>query len=136
MSKTPEQYRVEDQALRDQRILEARLMGYEVIESDDFNLLLDIDRNELGNEFWALVGMVCDRFGGPGVVDQWKSKSGNLHVIVRVGSPLPAEARIALQAALGSDPWKEMMSLSSFRLGVTNPILLFRPPPKLLPKPS
>lgn len=131
MKKTHEQYVAEDLEARALRIEEARMMGFEVVYGDDYHLLLDIDQKELSAEFWGLMSMATDRFGAC-VEQTWHSKSGNWHVQVSLTEPLSEVHRIALQAALGSDPWKEMMSLDSNRMGMINTVLLFKPgKPKL-----
>lgn len=126
-----DRYKVEDQAARDMRITEARLLGFEVVFGDETHLLLDIDQPELPMVFHSLMAMAYDRFGAH-IEAQWKSKSGNTHVAISLAFPMSMVERIALQAMLGSDPRKEMMSLCSHHIGVDNPVLLFKPPPKLL----
>lgn len=124
------EYAVEDQAKRDAVVHEARLKGFTVVEGDDYHLLLDIDSKELDAKFWSAFSMMLDRF--PGDYEKWHSKSGNWHFYVTLDKPLPLLERIALQAMCGSDPRKEMMSLCSAQIGVTNPVLLFKPPQRRL----
>ncbi len=124
------EYAVEDQAKRDAVVNGARLKGFTVVEGDDNHLLLDIDSKELDAKFWTVFSMMLDRF--PGDYERWNSKSGNWHFYITLDSPLPLLERIALQAMCGSDPRKEMMSLCSAMIGVTNPVLLFKPPQRRL----
>lgn len=136
MAKTPEQYRVEDQEARNAVIAQAWMKGFTVVFGDATHLLLDIDKPELDWDFYLRFGMIADRFGA-WIADEdiWESKSGNKHVRVTLAVSLPVEHRIALQAMMGSDYRKEMMSLCSVWLeAVDNPILLFKPPMKLLPR--
>lgn len=121
-----EAYAVEDQAERDLRIAQARAAGFEVVFGDDMHLLLDIDAPEPSMQFMAMLPMIYDRFGAA-VESQWKSKSGNTHIVMVLSEPLPILERIALQAMMGSDSKKEMMSMCSAKIGVDNPILLFKP---------
>lgn len=131
VKKEPAEYAVEDQAKRDEVVRVARLKGFTVVEGDDYNLLLDIDSPALSASFWEILTMMLDRF--PGDYEKWNSKSGNWHFRVMLDSPLPLIERIALQAMCGSDPRKEIMSLCSAKIGVINPVLLFKPPQKRLP---
>ena len=77
--------------------------------------------------------MLRDRFGAV-ISEQWRSKSGNIHMRIELSTPLPVIARIALQAMLGSDSWREMMSLQSALAGLDNPIMLFKPPLVCFPR--
>lgn len=129
--KEPEVCAVGDQAKRDAVVHEARLKGFTVVEGDDYTLLLDIDKTELDVQFFTVLSMLLDRF--PGDYEKWKSKSGNWNIKITLDEPVPLVERIALQAMCGSDPRKEMMSLCSARIGVTNPVLLFKPPQRRLP---
>lgn len=127
-------YRVEDEEGRQQSINEARLKGFTVVIADDWHLLLDIDSQDIPKEFWSILSMCFDRFGIV-VEDIWLSKSGNNHIVIKLDRPLPVLYRIALQSILGSDPRRDIMSLCSVEIGVKDPILLFKPAPKLLRKP-
>lgn len=125
-----EPYLIEDQAKRDEVVRIARLKGFTVVEGNDYTLLLDIDSPTLNESFWSVLTMMLDRF--PGDYEKWNSKNGNWHFRITLDSPLPLIERIALQAMCGSDPRKEIMSLCSARIGVTNPVLLFKPPRRRL----
>lgn len=54
-----------------------------------------------------------------------RSVSGNTHVWIRMGRPMDAASRIALQAALGSDPVREALCLLRHQCGSKAPIALF-----------
>ena len=58
---------------------------------------------------------------------EWRSKSGNRHVVVEMPEPLPVQERIALQAMGGSDPGREFAALNCFWAGSVHPILLYKP---------
>jgi hypothetical protein len=60
-------------------------------------------------------------------IDSWASKSGNRHVIVRFPKTLSSEMRIALQACLGSDPKREILSLMRVMSGSKYTSVLFKP---------
>jgi len=104
--------------------LDAELRGFNVVLGDDHTLLLDMDGplNEVtfarASELFGLVK-----------VDEWPSKSGlpHRHVVVRTEYVLSVEARIALQAIVGSDPMRELMSLARARNGIGEPNRLFAP---------
>lgn len=69
------------------------------------------------------------------VVERYYSESGppNQHVILKVhpserrDGTLTFEEQIALQAILGSDPTKEMLTMLRYWQGVEKPIRLFKP---------
>ncbi|KKL24709.1 hypothetical protein LCGC14_2412640, partial [marine sediment metagenome] len=59
---------------------------------------------------------------------RWKSKSKKgWHIQVQLGKPLPVAWRIALQASLGSDPFREIASIKCLENGMAEPSILFRP---------
>jgi hypothetical protein len=53
------------------------------------------------------------------------SKSGNQHVIVKLGFNVTDAWRVAVQACLGSDLKRELLHLVSFEKQELNPIILF-----------
>lgn len=55
------------------------------------------------------------------------SSSGNRHVLIRLRKPLGVSERIMLQACLGSDRVREVLSYARFLCGEDNAILLFKP---------
>lgn len=57
----------------------------------------------------------------------WKSHGGNTHVVLTLYRKLSPQARIALQAVLGSDPIRELLNLVRVENGCRDPIALFRP---------
>jgi len=64
---------------------------------------------------------------------EWRSKSGNRHIVIDLPHPLEVPERIALQSQGGSDPGREFAALCCHWDGSPHPILLFKPTPKLLP---
>lgn len=91
--------------------------GLQVVPSDDWHLQLDIDRPyklldikddklaEVERLFYGESGM----FSGESLITT--SQHGNHHRYLRLSKPLPLPVRIALQALMGSDPVREMLSL-------------------------
>jgi hypothetical protein len=63
------------------------------------------------------------------------SPGGNTHVYLRFQNPLTAAERIALQAALGSDRKRELLSLIRHFNGEDTPTVLYeRPKPTTYPR--
>ena len=63
-------------------------------------------------------------------IDRRQSKSGasHFHVVVSLDTSMDAAHRCVLQAALGSDPKREIMAVLLLRLGDQEPSSLFRQP--------
>lgn len=55
-------------------------------------------------------------------------KPGHYHVTVRLGRDIDNRERILLQAVLGSDPMRELLSLQRCDAGNPNPSLFFERP--------
>lgn len=106
-----------------ERALEA---GHHVIKGDDYQLQLDLDDDQAVHRANSMMKMVSDLFGVMSVED-WRSKSGHTHRLISLEKPLPVASRIALQAALGSDPRRELLGIRGLVAGVEDPNLLFRP---------
>lgn len=107
---------------------QAELDGMEVRFGDDSHLLLDLDDEDSIARYRSLMPKMLELFGGR-VVEEYESRSGkgHLHVVVALEHPCGVLFRIALQATLGSDPLREMLSLVRLRNGVPEPSRLFRP---------
>lgn len=101
---------------------------YDVIQSDSFTLLLDLDTPEAKAQYARVFPKFVEHYE-PLSSNTWLSKSGNTHVSITLRDPLPLRERIALQAALGSDGVKEVLSLVRARNGCSEPCLLFKPKP-------
>lgn len=99
---------------------------FDVIQSTEMVLLVDLDTPEALAQFRRVLPKVIANYGIANI-QTWKSKSGNTHKLIRLTSPLPVETRIALQAALGSDGVREVLSLKRRQNGCDEPCLLFRP---------
>lgn len=59
--------------------------------------------------------------------EAWRSRGGNIHVMLTLGRDLDPITRIALQSMLGSDPMRELLNLRRVLCGADDPIALFRP---------
>lgn len=57
--------------------------------------------------------------------ERWISKNGGLHVVISCDRTLSPATRVALQAALGSDPKREILAICTLE----NPSFLNRPIP-------
>lgn len=102
--------------------------GCEVVWGHSTRLLLDLDDRGALTRYEALFPLL-EKTGFRSVKEErWPSKSGgeHLHVVVYLAEPLPVEARIALQAILGSDPKHELLTLLDTCGGKREPVL-FRP---------
>ena len=94
-------------------------------------LLIDFDGD--GQKRYEACRPVLDSLFGIEEETRWKSSSreaGHEHLQVRLAADFTVEERIALQAILGSDPMREILSLRNRRQGSIEPCVLFRPPPQ------
>lgn len=107
----------------------AREQGLRVVLPSAFELLIDIDnkpdleRFTLAYDFARRLGMVDGYSAGP-------SKSGGerRHITVRVPLKVTPLERIALQAILGSDWRRELLSLDRLNRGDAVPTMFFEKP--------
>ena len=103
--------------------------GMTVIESASDLLLIDCDSWQDKLRATAMLDELGRLFGGFEVTERYKSKSGKgWHLVIRIGMDLTPIERIALQAALGSDGFREMLAVACIRNGVDEPSVLFKPP--------
>lgn len=104
--------------------------------SDAYTLQLDLDSEDAYNTFLAQYDLlrelpfINDVVLGWNTVDEQRSRSGNRHVTIKLSSPQPALIRILLQALLGSDLKRELLSYTGLLHGQGRPSVLFRPKPK------
>lgn len=93
-------------------------------------LLLDLDSAEQVLQF-VTVGL-------PTLLANWKvrhihvwaSRSKGTHAMLVMAKSFTAAERVALQAALGSDPVREMISVARLRAGIEPHSTLYKPQPK------
>lgn len=119
------------QAGDDDAIARALAAGKQVIKGAPNLLLLDFDSAD-AHAAYLISGvrkMVHTTFGFLSEASWPSSTAGHMHVAVTLTTALSAQARSALQAALGSDPYREVLAILGTQEGVTDPHLLFRPAP-------
>jgi hypothetical protein len=84
-----------------------------LVEADPCTLLLDVDlvstKEDWEQMFREPLALVREKFGAA-VEETWASRGGGLHVRLSLTLPVSAEMAIALQAALGSDPRREVLA--------------------------
>lgn len=96
---------------------------YEVVVADDLHLQIDCDNLEDVKFCLKQLKILQPHVKIEGFKIT-KSKSGNRHVIIKLGEQLDAYKRIALQAILGSDRVREILNFISTYKEHGNPILL------------
>lgn len=85
-----------------------------VVESSDKVLFIDLDSAEAETHFKAQLLVLQENC--PKIVKDYiytTSKGGNTHVYMRLTKSLSLTHRIGLQAALGSDPKREILSFAA-----------------------
>lgn len=109
----------------------ARETDCEVLVADAYTLQLDLDSDE---DYVTFVNQLekLKHFMAVGDVEELKSRGGNRHILVKLTKRLAVRDRILLQACLGSDPVRELLSYRRVLADDPNPVLLLRPKPKLL----
>ena len=101
--------------------------GLAVIEPQPDVLLLDCDSWQDKLRASAMLDALGRLFGGFEVIDRYKSKSGKgWHLVVKIGVQLTPIERVALQASLGSDGFREMLAVACIRNGVCEPSSAFQ----------
>jgi hypothetical protein len=120
----PLEYALDRTKADDQAVKEGLL----IVEADDYTLQLDFDSEEQWDAFinFRLGHLLTFKV----VARVWwtASKSGNKHVYVKLLTPLDVTERIALQAAMGSDPTREFLNLMRVHNDTDKPVLLFEKP--------
>lgn len=97
---------------------------YEIVVAKEDQLQIDYDFPDIPKHFYVVLDMM-ERAGIAGGHAWEKSSSGNVHCVVQLKAPMSEVERVAWQAAFGSDPMREALTLMRIRRGVKNPILLF-----------
>ena len=89
----------------------AKELGLDLLKPGPYDVFLDID-NATDNAFLSLMLDVLRNNGIEfNVMLTTTSKSGNKHTYLRFTRPISAIERIAIQACLGSDRVRELLSL-------------------------
>ena len=121
----------------------------EVELADAYTLQIDIDREEDLELFRAQLSRLVEHcptlFHELGEYDiqeglffahglkldgvKYKSRTKGYHIILKLNEEMDVVERIMLQACLGSDRVREVLSYCRYAKGEANPVLLFRPKP-------
>lgn len=108
----------------------AERLNCDILYSDDKTLLLDIDSDDDMDFYNQQMDMLIDS----NLLTPWydhaehlRSKSGKRHIVIHLKLALPLLQRIMLQALLGSDRRRELLTWMGSLKGQQNPCLLFRP---------
>lgn len=110
---------------------EALRENLDIRYADDMTLQLDCDDEMAVQQFDRYEPRLRAHFDIKNVT-RTVSRHGKTHIYVALNTPLPIPERIALQACLGSDPTREMLSLRRWLDHDSNPILLFEKKQALL----
>lgn len=99
--------------------------GYKVVPRKPNELQIDLDSTD--GFYNGVVSRHIENHLGPCEITITISKSGNRHVVFRFDEDLEIsdEQAIAMQAALGSDPVREILSLIRVMEGTPDPICLY-----------
>lgn len=108
---------------RDEYIREMKDAGMVIHLPSPNELQLDIDYESQYNIYRKLIWILEREYGNcPTVVTV--SKNGGLHIYITLPFEVNDYERIAYQAALGSDPVRELLSLVRLHEGIEHPTLL------------
>lgn len=108
----------------EQKIIKEGLEGkYEVMIAEDNMLQIDCDTIE-DVKFCMKRLMILTKVIKVDGYKITKSKSGNRHVIIKLDKSYNIYERIAMQACLGSDRMREILSLANYMKDHKNPIVL------------
>jgi len=87
-----------------------------LLDLDDEGTMVNMDVRNIVHEKFKILEEVS-----------WTSRRGGRHIVLTLGTELPPPVRIGLQAALGSDPKREMLALWEWQMAGTDTISLFKP---------
>lgn len=109
----------------------------DVVQGEPDVLLCDYDGAAL-DLFHTLVEFL-NTYYGPVDIEFWYSSAGkndHYHRKITLARPVPIGLRLAMQAALGSDPMRTMLDIRRVEEGVEEPCLLFKPRKTVEPTPE
>jgi hypothetical protein len=92
----------------------AQKHNLKIVLPEPNQLQLDIDSTKLP-EFHEHHIYILEQFNKVTAVRTTKSKSGNMHVYIDLERPVDPYERIALQACLGSDLKRELLTLNNLK---------------------
>ena len=101
--------------------------GCEVVIASPSQLQFDLDSPETLQDFEWFYACKLIKAWPSATREEWKSKSGNTHIVVTLPEELDFPERIALQAMGGSDPGREFAAWNCWKAGSAHPVLLFKP---------
>ncbi len=104
---------------------EAKERGLVAVLPGDDELFLDIDDRADFRVMKDIIGVLEHNGFMLAEVKRTRSKSGNWHVYLRAPMPLDPVLRIALQACLGSDRKREVLSVLRHLHGNYSPTVFF-----------
>lgn len=104
----------------------AEQRGCVVVEANPDQLQLDLDSISDVIFYGAMMSNFQEQLGIV-EVDRWYSKSNNTHVVLQLRENTPLETRIMLQACLGSDRKREILSYLYAKNNAPHPVVLFKP---------
>ena len=118
---------------REAYIARVREEGFEIALPSEFELQIDIDSEQHFQAFRDSIGVILRNWETPGIdIEIHPSKSGlpRRHITVTLPFSVTPWQRIALQAALGSDPIRELLSATRLMRGEPHPTLFSERPTK------
>lgn len=103
----------------------------ELVIGDAKTILLDLDTDEAKQTYHANLPVFKQQYVVESV-ERWPSKGGHgEHVVLHLTEPIDdTPTRLLLQASLGSDPKRELLSLYRVKHNHPTPSVLFKPKPK------
>jgi hypothetical protein len=104
---------------------EAKEKGLTAVVPGDHDLFLDIDDRADFKVMDATIAVLRHNNFGITEYKKTRSKSGNWHVYLKTELPLDPLMRIALQACLGSDRTREVLSVLRHIVGNYHPTVFF-----------
>lgn len=104
----------------------AAQLGCDLVVASDRELFIDIDTEHQFQVFSHVVRALKTHIACKVVrIDPSKQELPHRHIVVELREPLPLVVRVALQAALGSDPMRELLSTIRAMNGEENVVLFF-----------
>jgi hypothetical protein len=94
----------------------AEMHGLEIVEPGPNELQIDIDSPEIPAKFHEQLS-ILGQFYGETTYRTTRSKSGNVHIYVTMNNEVGDLERIMLQALLGSDIKRELLTLKNYKEG-------------------
>jgi len=113
---TLDQYVIQNQ---EEYIAQCELEGLDVVLPKENELFIDIDSNSQYTQFVDAYLCLMRNFPGATVTRDTRSrrKKEGRHIVVTMPFDMTATERVAFQAALQSDPVRELLSLLRIRTG-------------------